>query len=118
MPITVSEADYRSDVVYPIVITTIINQYSVSQVVIDSRSQVNLITLNVLKQMKVDLSRLKQVQTPLIGFSESMTNHPEGRIEFPVRFGTNFFKDILVDFTVVDLVLSYNVVPASTSPTR
>lgn len=103
VPISVSEADRRSDVVYPHAdpVTTIINHFSMSRVVVDSGSQVDLITLGVLKQMKVSLDR--PVRTPLTGFSEVEIIHPEGRIELPVRFGTSPFKDILVEFTVVDL---------------
>lgn len=110
--ISVSETDRRSDVIYPhadpIVVTTVINQYSVSRVVGDSGYQVDFITLGVLKQMKVDLDRLKPVRTP--GFLEAEVIHPEGRIELPIWFGTSPFKDILVEFTVVDLNLSYNVI--------
>lgn len=70
---------------------------------IDTGSQVDLITLDVVNRLGIDRGRIQPIRTPLTGFSRI------AKIQaLNVRFGTKPFRDIKVE--VVDLPMEYNVI--------
>ena len=54
----------------PLVVTINIEQKKVRWVVVDTRSTVDLITTDCLKQIKFEEKRLQHIDKPLIGFAQ------------------------------------------------
>lgn len=66
----------------------------------------DLISLNVLKQMGVDVGQLRPSPSPLVGFSGK--EKAEGAIVMSVRFGAQPFLG--VEFTVIDSPMAFNAI--------
>ena len=67
----------------PLVVTILIGQMKVRQVLVDTRSTVDLITMECLKQMKFEEQHLQPLKKPLIRFGGNQVL-PLGTIILPV----------------------------------
>lgn len=91
--ISFSAADYREDISYPhddpLIVSLQVGVANVKRVLIDTGSQVDLISLDVLQRMEIDASQLRPSLAPLVGLSGSERVIPEGFIILSVIFGSD-----------------------------
>jgi hypothetical protein len=92
------------------VITTHINKWDVTRVLIDNGSQTEILFLSAFDQMGLDNKRLKKASKPLYGFGEKRIE-PVGSISLPVFFGSlhNACTEYIT-FDVVDVNYPYNAI--------
>ena len=76
----------------------------------DTGSQVDLITIDTLQKIGVDLSLIRPVKSPLIGFSQTEKIQSKGTVVLTVRLGTKPYVKRQVEFTVVNMPMAYNVI--------
>jgi hypothetical protein len=90
MPLTFNEADIKL-VSFPhidaMVITTHIDKWDITRVLIDNGSQVEILFLSAFDQMVFDRKQLKKMSKPLYGFSGRRIE-PIGSISLPICFGS------------------------------
>ncbi|XP_019157242.1 PREDICTED: uncharacterized protein LOC109153825 [Ipomoea nil] len=93
-----------------LVVTIDIMETDVQRVMVDNRSSVNVLYLDVFGKLKLDKRELIQVGMPLLGFTGT-TIRPEGKIVLPVELGTppRSIKTEL-EFVVVNLHCVHNVI--------
>ena len=72
----------------PLVISVPINQALVKRTLVDTGSQVDLITLDALQKIGVDSSLIRPVKSPLTGFSQIEKIQSEGVVTLTLRLGT------------------------------
>ncbi|XP_018435978.2 uncharacterized protein LOC108808306 [Raphanus sativus] len=97
------QASPRDDL---LVIELTIHDIDVVRVLIDTGSSVNIIFKETLAKMQVDLSKITEDSSPLVGLSGEPTI-ASGSISFAVRAGT---VEKLTEFLVVNLPASYNAI--------
>lgn len=82
----------------------------VDRVLIDNGSSAYIITMDILKKLKYQETDLSPISQHLVGFG-GQSVHPLGLVRLPTRMGEKGWgRSILVDFLVVDVDLSYNVI--------
>jgi len=77
---------------------------------IDTGSSVDIITWDCLKKLTHPGRQIIPLVHPILGFGGQEVN-PTGMIRLPVRFGSKLrSKNLEVDFLVVDVPTTYNVI--------
>lgn len=79
----------------PIVITIDVANFMVPKVFVDNESFLDIIFLHVLHHMKLDLTILQHVRTPLLGFRGSEII-PLGTIDLPTLIGNDPYRRTLM----------------------
>jgi hypothetical protein len=113
MPITFIEADIKL-VSFPhtdgMVITSHIDKWDVTRVLVDNGSQAEILLLLTFEQMGFDRKQLKEASKPLYGFSGRRIE-PIGSISLPVSFGSlRNARTEYMPFDVVDMNYPYNAI--------
>jgi hypothetical protein len=113
MPITFIEADIKL-VSFPhtdgMVITSHIDKWDVTRVLVDNGSQAEILLLLTFEQMGFDRKQLKEASKPLYGFSGRRIE-PIGSISLPVSFGSlRNARTKYMTFDVVDMNYPYNAI--------
>ncbi|KAA3479848.1 hypothetical protein EPI10_020329 [Gossypium australe] len=85
-------------------ITTRCKGYTLSGVLIDNRSALNVLPLSTLNRLPMDSSHMKTCQNIVRAF-DGIKRRVMGRIEIPLSIGPNKYE---VDFLVMDIKPSYN----------
>ena len=75
----------------------------------DTRSQVDLITLNAHQKIDVDPSLIRPIKSSLTSFSQTEKIQSEGTVVLSIRLGAKPYIKQQVEFTVVNLLMAYNV---------
>lgn len=111
--ITFTDRNLRSSAdcaIEALVVTIDINGFDVQRVMVDTRSSVNVMYLDVFKKLQLDRSALTPIRTPLSDFTGAMI-HPEGVIRLPVEVGiAPRSLRVMMEFVVVDLASVHNVI--------
>ncbi|KAL0406631.1 UNVERIFIED_CONTAM: hypothetical protein Slati_3977000 [Sesamum latifolium] len=93
-----------------LVITTLLANYEIERVFIDSGSSADILFGEAYDQMQLDDVPLEAVDTSLYGFAGKVV-HPRGMISLPLTLGTfPLRKTCLLKFLVVDIPSAYNVI--------
>ncbi|XP_010263159.1 PREDICTED: uncharacterized protein LOC104601503 [Nelumbo nucifera] len=70
-----------------LVVTTIISNFMVKKILVNSGSSAGIIFYDTYERMKLTPRRLQPVDASLVGFSDTVTR-PEGKITLPITVGT------------------------------
>ncbi|XP_010468782.1 PREDICTED: uncharacterized protein LOC104748901 [Camelina sativa] len=107
-PITFTEEDAHnaSPNNNPLVVEMVIGESSVTRILIDTRSSVNIIFKDVLIQMEIDLRNTAHETQPLTGFSGD-TIRTVGTITLPIYVGGTMH---CFNFGILDNPIVYNVI--------
>jgi hypothetical protein len=113
VPITFNEDDIKL-VSFPhtdaMVITVHINKWDVMRVLVDNRSQAEILFLSTFKHMGFDRKQLKEASKPLYGFG-GRGIEPIGSISLPVSFGSlHNARTEYIAFDVVEMNHPYNAI--------
>jgi hypothetical protein len=113
IPVTFSEADIKL-VSFPhtdgMVITTHVDKWDVTRVLIDNDSQVDILFLLAFNQMGFDRKQLKEESKPLYGFGGKRIE-PVGSISLSVSFGSLCnTRTEYITFDVMDMNYPYNAI--------
>ena len=94
----------------PLVIMLVIEGFNTKIILMDNGSSADIIDLSTFQQLKLDLGRLRPLDSPLISFRGDRV-YPKGIVTLTVTVGTHprQLTDQL-DFLVVDCPSSYNVI--------
>ncbi|KAL0449239.1 UNVERIFIED_CONTAM: hypothetical protein Slati_1480300 [Sesamum latifolium] len=93
-----------------LVITTLLANYEIERVFIDSGSLADILFGEAYNQMQLGHVPLEAVDTSLYGFVGEVV-HPRGMISLPLTLGTSpLRKTCLLKFLVVDIPSAYNVI--------
>ncbi|XP_021726890.1 uncharacterized protein LOC110694036 [Chenopodium quinoa] len=111
--VTISEAD-RGEVKAlhndPIVFIMKITNLKVEQILIDTGSSADIISLAALKNLSFPEDALQDITHPLVGFKGNVI-HPVERIDLLVRLGQKWEgRDMVVRFLVVKKLTGYNFI--------
>jgi hypothetical protein len=111
--ITFTEADIKL-VSYPhtepMVITAHINKWNVTRVLVDNRSQAEILFLSTFEQMGLNKKQMKETLKPLYGFGGRKIK-PLGFISLLVSFSSLAnARTEYITFNVVDMSYLYNVI--------
>ncbi|XP_017622058.1 uncharacterized protein LOC108466224 [Gossypium arboreum] len=85
-------------------ITTRCKGYTLSSVLVDNGSTLNVLPLSTLNRLPIDDSHMKACQNVVRAF-DGTERKVMGRIDIPLEIGLNMYE---VDFLVMDIKLSYN----------
>jgi hypothetical protein len=113
MKINFTEADIKHKS-FPhtdaMVITAHIDKWNVTRVLVDNRSQAEILFISTFEQMGINKKQLKEAPKPLYGFGGRKIE-PLGSISQPVSFGspTNAHTEYIT-FDVVDMSYLYNAI--------
>ncbi|GAV57720.1 hypothetical protein CFOL_v3_01256, partial [Cephalotus follicularis] len=111
--ITFSEVDYegvRLPHDDPVVITLLVELFTVKRILIDSGSSADILYKQAFDQLRIPADQLKPVKTPLVGFAGE-TIHPLGSINLSVVAGTAPRQtQVEMTFLVVDTPSPYNAI--------
>ncbi|KAL0403998.1 UNVERIFIED_CONTAM: hypothetical protein Sradi_2040600 [Sesamum radiatum] len=92
-----------------LVITTLLANYEIERVFIDSGSSADILFGKAYDQMQLGHVPLEAVDTSLYGFAREVV-HPSSMISLPLTLGTSpIRKTCLLKFLVVDIPSAYNV---------
>jgi hypothetical protein len=92
------------------VITTHVDMWNVTRVLVDNRSQAEILFLSTFEQMGFNKKQLKEALKPLYGFGGKKIK-PVGSISLPVSFGTlSNARTEYITFDVVDMSYMYNAI--------
>jgi hypothetical protein len=113
MQITFTEADIKL-VSFPhtdaMVITSHINKWNVTRVLVDNGNQAEILFLSTFEQMGLNKSQLKESPKPLYGFGGRKIK-PIDSISLPVSFGSpSNARTEYITFDVVDISYPYNTI--------
>jgi hypothetical protein len=90
------------------VITTHVDKWNVTRVLVDNGSQAEILFLSTFEQMGFNKKQLKEASKPLYDFGGKKIE-PVGSISLPVSFGTLSNAHIeYITFDVVDMLYPYN----------
>ncbi|KAL0412127.1 UNVERIFIED_CONTAM: hypothetical protein Slati_3802400 [Sesamum latifolium] len=93
-----------------LVITTLLPNYEIERVFVDSDSSADILFGEAYDQMQLGDIPLETVDTSLYGFVEEVV-HPRGMILLPLTLGTSPLRiTCLLKFLVVDIPSAYNVI--------
>ena len=93
-----------------LVIMLNIEGFDTKRILVDNGSSANIIYLLTFQQLKLDPSRLRSFDSPLVSFSEDRV-YPKGIVTLTVTVGTYPMQlTRQLDFLVVDCPSSYNVI--------
>ncbi|KAL0461381.1 UNVERIFIED_CONTAM: hypothetical protein Slati_0025700 [Sesamum latifolium] len=93
-----------------LVITTMIANYEVGRIFIDSGSSADILFGEAYDQMQLGDVSLEKVNTSLYGFAGEVV-HPRGMVSLPLTMGRGTMrKTCLLKFLVVDVPSAYNVI--------
>ena len=93
-----------------LVVKALIHNYMVHNILVDTGSSVNLLTLKVFNKMGLDQATLSPVTTPLVGLGGKSTIIV-GSIKLEVELGEgNITKTLQTKFMVVDIPFAYNAI--------
>jgi hypothetical protein len=111
--ITFTEADVKLASflhIDTIVITSHIDKWNVTRVLVDNGSQAEILFLSTFEQMGLNKSQLKESPKPLYGFGGRKIE-PIDSISLPVSFGSlSNTRTEYITFDVVDMSYPYNAV--------
>lgn len=94
----------------PMVIKMDVANFSMHKVLVDNRSSIDVLFLDVLRKVELEVTTIQPIHTPLVGFGGTKIM-PLGTVDFPVSFGTKpRRKTIMVKFLVVGAPFAYNVI--------
>ncbi|XP_010678170.1 uncharacterized protein LOC104893735 [Beta vulgaris subsp. vulgaris] len=94
----------------PLVVEMKIANLRVGQVLIDSGSSVDIITMDCLRKLKYEEKDLSPIDQPLVGFGGQFVQ-PLGSIKLPTQMGEKGAgRNVIIDYLVVDTSLPYNVI--------
>jgi hypothetical protein len=94
------------------VITTHINKWNVTRVLVDNGSQAEIVFLSTFEQMGLNKKQLKEAPKPLYGF-RGRKIEPLGSISLPVSFSSLAnARTEYITFDVVDMSYPYNAIPS------
>jgi hypothetical protein len=113
MQITFTEADINH-VSFPhtdaMVITTHIDKWNVTRVLVDNGSRAEILFLSTFEQMDLNKKQLKEVSKHLYGFGGKRIESI-GSISLPLSFGSFFnARTEYITFDVVDMSYPYNAI--------
>jgi hypothetical protein len=92
------------------VITAHIDKWNVMRVLVDNRSQAEILFLSTIEQMGLNKKQLKEAPKPLYGFRGRKIK-PFDSISLPVSFGSPYNARIeYIIFDVVDMSYLYNAI--------
>ncbi|KAL0438614.1 UNVERIFIED_CONTAM: hypothetical protein Slati_2344400 [Sesamum latifolium] len=98
-----------------LVITTILANYEVGRIFIDSGSSADILFGEAYDQMQLGDVSLEKVNTSLYGFAGEVV-HPRGLVSLPLTMGRGTAcKTCLLKFLVVDVPSAYNVILGRTT---
>ncbi|KAK4389726.1 hypothetical protein Sango_2309600 [Sesamum angolense] len=93
-----------------LVITTLLTNYEIERVFIDSGSLTDILFGEAYDQMQLGGAPFEAVDTFLYGFAGEVV-HPRGMVSLPLTLGTTpLWKTCLLNFLVVDIPSAYNVI--------
>ncbi|KAL0345585.1 UNVERIFIED_CONTAM: hypothetical protein Sradi_4389800 [Sesamum radiatum] len=93
-----------------LVITTLLENYEVERIFIDSGSSADILFGEAFNQMQLWDTLLEEVKTSFYGFAGEVV-HPRGLISLPLTMGTGpTQKTCVLKFLVVDVPSAYNVI--------
>ena len=94
----------------PLVIMLMIEGFNTRRILVDNGGSADIIYLSAFQQLKVDMSRLRPFESPLISFSGDKV-YPKGIVNLPVTTGT-YSQQITkqLNFMLVDCPSSCNVI--------
>lgn len=93
----------------PLVISVRLNRYNVRQVLEDTGTSVNLLTLEVFNKLGLDKNNLTKVSYPLVGLGDK-TVAMLGTINLSLVLGDKKHnRELYAEFAVVDISFAYNV---------
>jgi hypothetical protein len=94
---------------YPLIVSTIVKDVKLNQVLIDGGSSLNILFLMTFDQIELSRSALRPSRAPFHGMVPKATATPIGQIILPMTFGTqeNFCTKHL-QFEVSDFKMAYN----------
>ncbi|KAK4386206.1 hypothetical protein Sango_2491200 [Sesamum angolense] len=93
-----------------LVITTLLVNYEIERVFIDSSNSANILFGEAYDQMQLGGAPLEAIDISLYGFAREVV-HPRGMVSLPLTMGTTSLrKTCLLKFLVVDIPSTYNVI--------
>jgi hypothetical protein len=113
VPIIFGRSDYLDNVPklgqYPLIVSSIVTNVKLNQVIIDRGSSLNILFLKTLNQMGLSKALLCPSQAPFHGIVSGAATTPIGQITLPVTFRTreNFCTENL-HFEVADFKMAHN----------
>ena len=94
----------------PLVIMLRVEEFNIHRVLIDNRSTIDIISLPMFQQIRLDKKRIKPFASPLVSFTGDRIV-PRGIVTLTVITGTHPAQVIKeINFLLVDCLSTYNII--------